>query len=178
MARGFIEQPTASGENGSTLTNSTTAASIIPASRKITIPVPYFDDIGDVVEIYAAGALSTAAATPGTLTFDVRFGSTVVFNGGASGTLATSASSLTWELFIQLQCTTIGTSATVKGTGHLITAALSATTPIMLLPTSAPANGTAFDATASQTVDLFATFSVASASNILICHKYQVRWVS
>ena len=75
-------------------------------------------------------------------------------------------------------CSTIGTSATVKGSGHLLTAALSATTPIMLLPASGIANGTAFDATASQTLDLFATFSVASASNILICHKYRVRWVN
>lgn len=178
MPRGFIEQPVASGEVGPTLTNSSAATSIIPTSRKITIPVPYFDDIGDTVEIYAAGALSTPGSTPGTLTFDVRFGSTVVFSGGASGTLAVSQSSATWELFINLQCTTIGPSATVKGSGHLISAALSATTPIQMLPATGMANGTAFDATASQALDLFATFSATSASLILICHKFLVRWVA
>lgn len=178
MPRGFIEQPISSGEDGTALSNSTSATSIIPASRKITIPVPYFDDVGDVLEIYAAGRISTAGSSPGTLTFDVRFGSTVVFNGGASGTLAVSASNLTWVLRILLTCRAIGTSATVLGTGTLYTAALSATTPIMLLPASAPAAGTAFDATASQTLDLFATFSVASASNSLTCHQFVPRWVA
>jgi len=178
MARGFCEQVVSSGENGPTLTNSAAATSILPAARKIPIPVPYFDDLGDTIDIYAAGALSTPGSTPGTLTFDVRFGSTVVFNGGASPTLATSASSLTWELFIHLQCTTIGTSATVKGSGHLLSAALSATTPIMLLPASGMANGTAFDATAVQTLDLFATFSATSGSLILICHKYAARFAT
>lgn len=177
MPRGFIEVPTASGESGASLTNSTTATSIIPAARKISIPVPYYDDNGDWVEIYAAGKLSTAAATPGTLTFDVRHGATVVFTGGASPTLTTSASNVTWQLFLYLQCRTIGTSAVVRGIGHwLCTGGISG--GIQMLPASSPVDGTAFDATASQALDLFATFSVASASNVLVCDQYRVKWAS
>ena len=131
-------------------------------------------EVGDSIEIYAAGALSTAAAAPGTLTFDVRFGSTVVFNGGASPTLATSATNLTWVLEITLKCRVIGASATVLGTGTLTSAALSATTPVMLLPTSAPAAGNTFDATSPQTLDLFGTWSVANASNSITCHQFEV----
>lgn len=170
----WSERFVTSGEDGSALSNSTTATSIIPASRKFTLPAYFFDQVGKELRIRAAGRISTAASTPGTITFDVRFGSTVVFNGGASGTVATSATNLTWVLDIVLQCRALGASGTVLGTGTLITAALSATTPIMLLPVSAPAAGTGFDTTAAQTVDLFATWSAASASNSITCHQFLV----
>lgn len=176
MTFGFRETYVSASGDGSALTNSTTATSIIPAANKITLPAQYFDRIGKRLRIRAAGRISTAASTPGTLTLDVRFGSTIVFNGGASGTLATSASNLTWEAEMELVCRALGsgTSATVLGVGKLISAALSATTPILLLPTSAPAAGTGFDSTASQTVDLFATWSVASASNSITLHHFSV----
>lgn len=174
MSDGFLESFVSSGEDGSALTNTTTATSIIPAARKITLPSGFFDRVGKRLHIEAAGRISTAAATPGTLTLDIRLGSTVVFNGGASGTLATSASNLTWKIEMDLVCRAIGTSATVLGTGKLFCAGLSATTPMMLLPTSAPAVGNTFDSTASQTLDLFATWSVASASNSITCHQFIV----
>lgn len=170
----FPETFTTSGEDGSALSNTTTATSIIPAARKIILPVPFFDSVGKRLNIRAAGRISTAASAPGTLTLDVRFGSTVVFSGGASPTLATSATNLTWLLELELTCRAIGSSGTVMGTGRLITAGLSATTPIMLLPTSAPAAGNTFDATSPQTVDLFATWSVANASNSITCHQFRV----
>lgn len=174
MSDGFLESFTSAGEDGTALTNTTTPTSIIPASRKITLPAAtYWDRVGQSLRLRAAGRISTAGASPGTLQFVVKFGSTTVFDGGASATLATSASNLTWVLDIVLTCRVIGSSATVLGTGTLHTAALSATTPIMLLPVSAPAAGTAFDGTVSQTVDLYATWSVASASNTITCHQFQ-----
>lgn len=161
--------------DGSALTNTTTATSILPGAAKFVLPSNLFQ-IGTKLRVKASGRVSTAAATPGTLTFDVRFGSVIVFNGGASGTVATSASNVTWDLEAELTCRSIGasTSATMIGTGRLITAALSTSTPIMLLPASSPAAGTGFDSTASQTVDLFATWSVASASNTITCHAYEL----
>lgn len=161
--------------DGTALTNSTSATSILPAAAKFTLPANILQ-IGTALRIRASGRMSTAAATPGTITFDVRFGSTVVFNGGASGTLATSATNLTWDLEAYLTCRSIGasTSATVLGTGRLISAALSASTPTLLLPSSAPAVGTGFDSTTSQVVDLFATWSVASASNTITLHNFEL----
>jgi hypothetical protein len=44
----------------------------------------------------------------------------------------------------------------------------------MLLPASAPAAGTAFDATQSHTLDLFAAWSAASSSNSITCHQFSV----
>lgn len=165
---------TAQGD-GTALASSSSATSILPAAAKYVLPANLFQ-VGTKLRVKASGRISTAASTPGTLTFDVRMGSTVAFNGGASGTVATSATNLTWDLEIDLTCRAIGsgTSTTLLGTGRLITAALSATTPIMLLPTSAPAVGTGFDCTASQTVDLYATWSVASASNSITLHQYEL----
>lgn len=175
---GFHETLTSSGEDGAALTNSTAPTSIVPASRKFTLPAGYFNALGKSLRVRAGGRISTDAATPGTLTFDVRFGSTVVFNGGSSGTLATSAANLTWWLEVILSLRSLSSggtpTATLLGIGWLFTAALSAATPIMMLPASAPAAGNTFDPSASQAVDLFATWSVASASNTITCHQFAV----
>lgn len=173
MSMGFLEEFASAGEDGTALTNTTTPTSIIPAARKITLPAAtYWEKTGKPLRIRAAGRISTASAAPGTLQFLVKFGSTTVFDGGASATLATSASNVTWVLDILLTCRIVGSSATVLGTGTLFTTALSATTPIMLLPVSSPVAGTSFDGTVSQTVDLFASWSVASASNTITCHQF------
>jgi hypothetical protein len=172
----WVEPFLITGEDGPALVSSSTPTSILPLSRKFTLASYFFDGIGKTLRIRAAGKISTAGATPGTLTLDVRFGSVVVFNGGASGTLAVSASNLTWVMEAYLTCRAIGasTSATVIGIGKLECAALSATTPIMLLPTSSPAAGTGFDSTTAQTIDLFATWSVSSASNTLTCQQFSI----
>ena len=163
---------TAQGD-GSALSNTTTPTSILPAAAKLLVPGNLLK-IGDIIRIRALMRISTAASTPGTLTFDVRAGtSTVIFNGGASPTVATSASNLTADLEAYLTVRSIGTSGTVLGAGRLLSAALSATTPIMLLPTSAPAVGSSFDTTNSFVLDLYATWSVASASNSLTLHQYE-----
>src|SRR6185295_15082051 len=161
--------------DGTALTNTTTATSILPGAEKIVLPTNYLFP-GIRLRVQAAGRISTAASSPGTITFDLRMGSTVVFNGGASGTLATSATNLTWKLEMDLHCRAYGasTSTTLLGTGILTSAALSSTTPIMLLPTSAPAVGTGVDSTASQQIDLFATWSVANASNTITLHDFEL----
>jgi hypothetical protein len=159
--------------DGTALTNTTTPTSLIPAAEKFTLPAGIMFP-GARLRIRAGGRISTAGATPGTLTLDVRFGSVVVFNGGASPTLATSASNLSWLAEMELQCRAYGagTSANMLGMGQLLSAALSATTPVMLLPASAPAAGTGFDSSASQAVDLFGTWSFASASNTITLHDF------
>jgi len=161
---------------GTALTNSTTATSLLNGQSKFTLPAQFLDTIGSKLRVRASGRISTAASTPGTLTLDIRFGSVVVFNGGASGTLATSATNLTWKFEADLYVLTVGssTTATAYGSGILTSAALSATTPVMLLPTSAPAAGTGFDSTTASVVDFFATFSVANASNSIRCDDYEL----
>lgn len=171
----FLEPLIEQQVDGTALSNTTTPTSIIAPAAKFTLPANFFQ-VGKELFVRAAGRISTAGSSPGTLTLDVRVGSVVVFSGGASGTLAVSASNLTWIFEAMLTCRSIGAStvATILGTGKLLSAALSATTPIQLLPASSPAAGTGFDSTAAAVLDLFATWSVANASNSLRCDQFTV----
>ena len=161
--------------DGTALVNTTTATSLLPTAAKFVLPSNLFQ-IGTKLALRASGRISSAGSSPGTFTWDVRFGSTVVFNGGASGILAVSGSNLTWDLDVTLTCRSIGstTTATVIGTGKVLSAIFAAATPVLLLPASSPAIGTGFDSTASQTVDLFGTWSVANASNTIAVHQYEL----
>lgn len=172
----FTEKFVSAGESGSAVNTTSSATSVIPAARKITLPAYFFDRVGKRVRIRAAGRIGTKSATPGTITWIVRFGSVDVFNGGASGTVVTSRTNDTWLLDITLRCESIGsgTSATMLGTGKFETVALSSTTPVQFLPATAPAAGTGFDSTASQTVDLLVQWSVSDATNTITCHQFEV----
>jgi hypothetical protein len=171
----FLEPLIEQQIDGTALTNTTTPTSLLAAAAKFTIPANFLQ-IGRELVVRAAGRISTAGSSPGTFTFDVRFGSVIAFNGGASGTLAVSASNLTWIFESVLTCRSIGasTSATMLGSGTLISAALSATTPIQLLPASSPAAGTGFDSTAAFVVDVFGTWSVANASNSIRLDQFSL----
>lgn len=159
---------------GTALSNTTTATSILPPHARFTFPANYLQ-IGSELRITAGGVISTAASAPGTLTLDVQTGGAVVlFNGGASGTLAVSASNLTWRLDIKMVVRAVGTTGTTLGIGEFKTAALSATTPIQFLPASSPVVGSSFDTTSSFVLDLFAAWSVASASNSIQLLEYEL----
>jgi hypothetical protein len=169
---GFVEAVANGGEDGPALTG-TAAASIVPLPRKITIPTPFFTDIGRYVDIWMAGRISTIGSAPGTLTLDVRFGSTVAWNGGASPTLIVSQTNLTWTASIRLWASAVGASATMKGVGEIKCPGL-VTNNIIMLPSTAIANGNTFDATAPQALDVFGTFSVTG--NSLTVHGFNVSW--
>jgi len=47
--------------------------------------------------------------------------------------------------------------------------------PTLLLPNTTPAQGTGFDATAAQKVDIFAGFSVSNAGNGVRVRQYRLR---
>ena len=60
MSDGFRERLLSIGEAGSAHTN-TTAASLLPAARKFTLPSYFFDRVGKGLLIRAAGQISTLA---------------------------------------------------------------------------------------------------------------------
>lgn len=161
---------------GPAVTNTTTATSLLGTGAtqdaRFNMPSNFLVQ-GSKLRLRAAGVMSTAASAPGTLTLSVQLGSVVVYAGAASPTLATSASNLPFTVEIDLTCRSTGggTNGSIEGSGTLITAALSATTPIQLLGSSA---GSGFDTTASGFVDLFATWSVASASNSINLTDYEL----
>lgn len=170
--------------DGTALTNTTTATSILPAAARFNFPSNYLK-VGDHFKIFAAGRISTVVTTPGNITFDVRLGaSTVIFNGGATALNVVAQTNSTWNLDVDLIVRAIGasTSATILGTGKwtsrasLNAPAVGTTTGVgvVLLPDTAPVVGTGFDSTASNFIDLFATFSVANAANSITLHQYEL----
>lgn len=164
--------------DGTALSNSTTATSILPGAAKFTLPANVLQ-IGTKLILRASGRISTVITTPGNLTLDLRFGSVVVWNGGASALNIVAQTNASWDLEVNLICRAIGASTTANliGLGKFTTRAslnapAAATTTgvgVVLLPDTAPGVGTGFDSTAAQIIDLFATFSVANASNSIRC---------
>lgn len=161
---------------GPALTNSTAQTSLLNGQAKFTMPAGFLVGAGSKLWIRAGCKMSTAASSPGTFAFTVMFGTIAVFSGGASGTLATSASNLTGVLDIHLTVQSVGsgTAATVEGTGSFLCAALSAATPVQLLPASSPGAGTGFDSTVSFVVDLQGTWNTASSSNTITVTDYEL----
>jgi hypothetical protein len=183
--QGYVGPLIASQGDGSALTNSTTATSILPGQAKLTLGGGYLDVIGKAFRVVAFGRISTVVTTPGTLTLDLRFGSTVIANGGAMTLSTTAKTNVSWWLEWNLICRAIGNSTTANfmHVGQWTAEAAGATTvageaKTIMLPQSAPAVGTGFDSTVAQTLDMFATWSVASASNSIQCHGFWVESIN
>jgi hypothetical protein len=144
--------------DGTALTNTTTATSILPAAAKLVLPANFMA-IGKTLRVKASGRISTVVTSPGTLTLDVRFGSTVVANGGAMNLNTTAQTNATWLLEMLLTCRAIGASANLMWTGEWKSRAIvgsgtaaAGSAGQVLLPDTAPAVGSNFDSTATQAV--------------------------
>lgn len=180
MSEGFLERFVSAGEDGAALTNNTTATSILPAARKLTLPSLFFNRVGKTLRVRAAGRISTVATTPGTLTLELRFGSTVVFSSGAMTLNTTAKTNVGWILDVELACRALGAAATLLGMGTWKSeAVIGSPAPTAGGPTehllpynAAPAAGNSFDATLAHLVDLYATWSVANASNSIQLHQF------
>lgn len=183
---GFLERILEVAEDGTALANSTTATSLLPASRKVAaLPIGFFDRIGRAVRFSFGGRISTVVTTPGTLTLALRFGSIDVFSSGAMTLNTTAQTNVPWLLEGELVCRAIGASTSTtlfpkacRFTSHAVigSAAPSAGgAGSHILPyNAAPAVGSGFDNGAVQLLDLFATWSVANASNSIQLHAGSV----
>ena len=168
--------------DGAALTNTTTATSLLPAIAKPTLPANYFTSAGKMFKLRATGRISTVVTTPGTLTLDVRFGSVVVFNGGAMTLNTVAKTNVGWVLDVDITVRAVGatTTANVIGQGLWTSEAVigaplptaGGATSHVLPYNTAPVVGTGFDSTAAFTVDMFATWSVANAANSITCHQF------
>lgn len=167
--------------DGGALTNtSATPTSLLPPAAKFTLPANYFY-IGKMLRITACFRVSNVVTTPGTLTLDIRFGSTVVFNGGAMQMSTTAHTNLPLWWDVLLTCRAIGNSTNSNLMGqskahsqvlNISGADSTQTHSTLLAPNAAPAVGTGFDSTATQAVDLFGTFSVSTATTSITLHQF------
>ena len=179
MQSGYCAVATAAQVDGTALTNSTTPTSILPTGALWTFPTGWFAQPGNSLLVRASGRISTVVTTPGTLTLDLRLGSVIVATSQAFTLSTTAKTNVSWylEWLLTLRATGAGTSANFMHQGVMTSEALGASTTAgeaksMCIPASAPAVGTGFDATAAQKLDMFATWSVASASNSIQCHQF------
>lgn len=179
----WVEPIVCASENGTALTNSTTATSLLPASAKEILAAAFFKKLGRQFRVRAAGRISTVVTTPGTLTLDFRLGSVNVFTSGAMALNTVAKTNVTWEYeaVLSLRAIGSGTSAAFLGIGKFSSEAVIGSplpsaggSGMLLLPASAPANGTGFDGTAAQQVDFYGTWSVANASNSIQLHQFEL----
>lgn len=166
---------TAQGDgNAVAATASQTSLLTGSASQAVgTLPANWIDHAGQHLRVYASGRLSTPAATQGNLTFTLVI---AAVNAAITPTFTSQASqtNITWELEWDLTVRAVGssTSTTLMHTGKFVSALVSATNLINLIPATAPAVGTGFDSTASNKVDLQVTWSNATAGNTITLHQY------
>lgn len=160
---------------GPTLTAAAAASQLPPAAR-FTWPANLLK-IGDQFRITASGIISCVVTTPGTARFDIRFGSSVVFDSQAMNLNTTAQTNVPWWLDVHLVCRSIGnsTNATFLGQGIWNSPAVvgsPASTAggngTFSLPVSGGVVvGAGFDSTTSQVIDSFFTQTVATGSMTL-----------
>jgi len=180
MSVGYWETLVEGQVDGPTLT-AAARASCIPPAAKFTLRPNFFDRIGKKLFIRAQGRISSLITTPGTARYDIVFGAALMFDSLAI-LLDTVAGHTTvpWWLEIEMTCRAIG------ATGNLFTQGRWSCEDILGVPATAPkgvltamlpwnvapAVGANFDTTASQTIDMFFTQTVATGQMIL--HQYTV----
>lgn len=182
----FARQTLASSTAQAGLLNTyTTAKSVINASDVFTLPANYLR-VGSMFAVKVWGALSNIVTPAGTITFQVELGGTVAAWSSGAIQLSSTANTLTpFVLDLLLRCSAIGASATFTGGATVtalnvqIAAAVNPTVTdsVLVVPTGAPGNGTAFNSTLAQTFDFWAGFSTSNAGNGIQVSNYLVEQV-
>lgn len=159
--------------DGPALSTNNVATSILDPTAKITLPANFFDKVGKTLRMTARGRMTTVSSGAAAQTMAVKFGATVVFSGGWNSPTSVALANMTFKLSLDLVCRAVGASANLMGIGEIIYQPLSnaATNVGGPIPDTAPAVGSNFDSTVSQTVDLFATILTANISSMQL-HQF------
>lgn len=186
MAKGWVECLISEEIDSTAVTATTTPTSILAPQSVFTMP-PNFLKIGGVLRFSLSGRISNIVTTPGTLLIDVRVGaSTVILPGVAMQLNAVAKTNVAWTLNGTITCRSIGngTLATMMGNGlftseSIVGSAVPASGgngSLHLQPVTVVV-GTGFDSTVSQTLNVFATWSLNNANSILT-HQYILEHVT
>ena len=130
------------------------------------------------------GGISNIVTTPGTITFEFKVGSVVVWSSGAVQLSTTAHTTIPFWLDVELTCRAIGsgTSANFMAQGRILSQTVNATAvadgtqthSVLLLPNTAPAVGTGFDSTIANIVDFWTGFSINNAGNGIQVQQYEL----
>lgn len=167
---------------GSNFASFTTAKTVLPTGCLVTLPANWWY-VGRMLRINVYGSLSNVTTTPGTVTMQVMQTNVVAFTTGAMQFSTTAHTNLPFWFHCNLTCRAVGsgTSANLMGQAAVFSQTLSisgadTTTShsFLMAPATAPAVGTGFDSTASQTLDFWTGFSSSQAGNNITVHQYVV----
>lgn len=166
--------------DGPTYTNSVTETSLLPAPAVFSIPGNTMY-VGKTYRIIARGEIATGAS-PGNLTFRVRYGSAtggvIISDTGAVAMTASIATKFMWRIEVEFTCraTGSGTSGSLFGEGEA--SGMTSVTPVILSAmgsagVSAPL-AVGVDTTTTTTLQVTALTSAAVAATQLILHYYSL----
>jgi len=155
------------------------------AEAKYTLPANFFVR-GKALSISLQGDISNIVTTPGTIVFQVMLGAVIAFTTGNIQMSTTAHTALPFWLDIELTCQVggAGTQAKLMGQGKIISQCVANTAvadsvantlPTLLVPNTTPAQGTGFDATAAQKLDIFVGFSISNSGNQVRVRQYRLR---
>jgi len=155
---------------GPSLTAGTAASLLVagsPAAGQLrnTIPAGWLNAVGTTITVDLYGTLSTAA-TPGTGTWSLYFGSTAIWNSTAI-TLTASMSTWPWHVHLETVVRAVGatTAATVYGSGYLVMGTAANASNVNQFTPGAGASG--FDSTVPNVLDYWFTESLGTATCVL-----------
>src|SRR5262245_20889965 len=151
--------------DGLTLASFTTSAPVFPT---VAFPANYFKT-GRLLHFRARGEYGSSSSAP-TMTWRLQntVGTTVTLVTSAAITLTASLSNHKWEIDIQVQCRTEGTSGTLLASGDLNLSTSTTASTTYYLPVAGTANATAtVDTTIAQTWGLEVACSASNASNTI-----------
>src|SRR3954471_21681184 len=131
--------------DGTADANLNTAQSLLHASAKLPLPGGTLQ-LGMALKIMAAGRITTLAATPGTLTIDLKLGSIVICSTGAMVMSTSAKTNVLWLIDADALVRSVGgsTNATLFGAGEFRSEAFGASSTAgemkaAGMPASAPA---------------------------------------
>lgn len=162
----------------------TTAATGLNPQALVSLPPNYLYP-GKQLRITVLGALSNVVTAQPTFAFQVMIGAVIAWTSGNVLTNQTAHTLLPFKLVIDLRCDTVGsgTSAKFLGIGMLtgvqFLASGTGADPVathasLMLPVTAPAVGTGFDASIANVLDFFVACSASNAGNGITIHEYYV----
>jgi hypothetical protein len=171
MARQTWNQMLITAEtSGAALANSTSATSLLPTPAVFTLPANFFD-IGSSLRIKASGLISTTG-TPTIMFSSYLAGAT--WMASQAITTGSGLASVTWSLELNATIRAIGNGTTANAMFTGVVFGIAGANSITMVPATSPTASSGFNSAQANALDLYGTWSAASASNTITLVEYTV----
>jgi hypothetical protein len=187
-ALGYVECVATVRASSTLFTTYTTAKSVIDPTGLWTMP-PNYLYVGRKIRVRVAGAISNIVTTPGLMNFQLKIGGVAAYDTGNIQLNATAHTTLPFFLDISAVCQAVGSGTNAKllgiGTaeGLMFTRTAGQTDDAqgmqtIVVPQTNPAQGTGFDSTIANIIDLWAGFTISNAGNGVRIDEYSLEFLN